>query len=332
MRLLIGTFILSATGTFASAQGVPQPPQAPKAANEAATAMIIAELAAKGGQGSVKNSPLSCEEVNESVQTLADGNRIVRKSTGKMYRNTEGRVRREMPGGMGGMLGTTYSTGQGISIASGFGGQGGLFNTNLTTSRVIEVPSPSVTVTTKGELTIAQQKAIEARAMEMNAKAKEMGATAPLAVTGQLTPLYSTGVMAPVPAQGLMGAYTMGSQSSKYDIRTEELGTRDFEGVSAEGTRRTTTIPAYAIGNERPIEIVYERWFSKELGLVVYSKNTDPRFGEQTYRLTSIVRAEPDPSLFAVPLKRGTTEPSTVYRVAGTPTVINTTKTPKPQN
>ena len=128
-------------------------------------------------------------------------------------------------------------------------------------------------------------------------------------------------------------AYTVGGQNSKYDVKTEELGTRDFEGVSAQGTRKTTTIPADAIGNERPIEIVYERWFSKELGLVVYSKNTDPRFGEQIYKLTNIVRAEPDPSLFALPVKKATGEPATVYRVvAGTPIVVNTAKPAKPQN
>ena len=80
-------------------------------------------------------------------------------------------------------------------------------------------------------------------------------------------------------------------------------------------------------------EIVYGRWFSKELGLVVYSKNTDPRFGEQTYKLTNIVRAEPDPSLFAVPVKKLSGEQSTVYRVvAGTPVVVKSTKPAKPQN
>jgi hypothetical protein len=31
------------------------------------------------------------------------------------------------------------------------------------------------------------------------------------------------------------------------------------------------------------------------------SKHNDPRFGEQTYRLTNIVRSEPDASLFTVP-------------------------------
>ena len=83
--------------------------------------------------------------------------------------------------------------------------------------------------------------------------------------------------------------------------KTEQLGTRDFEGVTAEGTRTLTTLPAGSIGNERDIEIVYERWYSKDLQLIVYSRHSDPRFGEQIYRLTNISRSEPDRSLFIVP-------------------------------
>src|SRR2546423_2817909 len=43
----------------------------------------------------VKGAPYSAEAVNESVQPLADGNRIVRKSTSLVYRDSEGRTRRE---------------------------------------------------------------------------------------------------------------------------------------------------------------------------------------------------------------------------------------------
>lgn len=43
----------------------------------------------------VKGAPYSAEAVNETVQTLADGNRIVRKSTSLVYRDSEGRTRRE---------------------------------------------------------------------------------------------------------------------------------------------------------------------------------------------------------------------------------------------
>src|SRR5262245_55117319 len=83
--------------------------------------------------------------------------------------------------------------------------------------------------------------------------------------------------------------------------RTETLGTREMEGVMAEGTRATITIPAGAIGNQSPIEIVSERWYSPELQTVIFSRRADPRFGETTYRLTNIVRAEPAAELFQVP-------------------------------
>jgi hypothetical protein len=83
--------------------------------------------------------------------------------------------------------------------------------------------------------------------------------------------------------------------------RTESLGTSVIEGVQAEGTRTTVTIPAGSIGNQAPIDMVSERWFSPELGVVVLSRRSDPRFGETTYRLQNIVRAEPAPELFQVP-------------------------------
>ena len=111
-------------------------------------------------------------------------------------------------------------------------------------------------------------------------------------------------------------AVTVNRNGQKWETRTEQLGVQNFEGVDAEGTRTITTIPADAIGNERPIEIVYERWYSKELQMIVYSKHSDPRFGEQTYRLTNINRSEPDPSLFQVP---------TSYRIVNEPTFFNRT-------
>jgi len=85
------------------------------------------------------------------------------------------------------------------------------------------------------------------------------------------------------------------------DVRTEDLGKQTIEGVMAEGTRTITTIPAGQIGNERSIEIVSERWYSPELQTVVLSKQTDPRHGENVYRLTGISRKEPDKSLFEIP-------------------------------
>jgi hypothetical protein len=82
---------------------------------------------------------------------------------------------------------------------------------------------------------------------------------------------------------------------------TEDLGQQVLEGVLARGTRRTQTIPAGTFGNERPIQIVADQWYSPELEAVVSSRSYDPRVGETTYRLVNVVRAEQSPDLFAVP-------------------------------
>jgi hypothetical protein len=71
--------------------------------------------------------------------------------------------------------------------------------------------------------------------------------------------------------------------------------------VEVEGTRTTTTIAAGAIGNERPIEIIDERWFSPDLNVTVMTRHADPRSGETTYKLTNIQRVEQVRSLFEVP-------------------------------
>ena len=81
----------------------------------------------------------------------------------------------------------------------------------------------------------------------------------------------------------------------------EQLGTTFMEGVAVEGVRTTMIIPAGQIGNEQPINIVSERWTSPDLKVLVMSKQSDPRFGETTYRLANLSRGEPSPQLFEIP-------------------------------
>ena len=85
------------------------------------------------------------------------------------------------------------------------------------------------------------------------------------------------------------------------NAKKESLGEQLFDGVKAEGTRTTITIPAGEIGNERAIEMIMERWYSPELQTVVMTRHSDPRFGETVYKLININRSEPAKSLFEVP-------------------------------
>src|SRR5262249_38057504 len=89
-----------------------------------------------------------------------------------------------------------------------------------------------------------------------------------------------------------------GEQSN---VTTTSLGTQTINGVTAEGTRTTRTIPAGAIGNANAIAITNERWDSPDLQIVVMSKGSDPFMGETTFQLTNIEKQEPEASLFQVP-------------------------------
>jgi hypothetical protein len=84
-------------------------------------------------------------------------------------------------------------------------------------------------------------------------------------------------------------------------LKQESLGTQTINGLVAEGTRTTHTIPAGQIGNEKALQVVSERWYSADLQIVLKSSRTDPRFGTTTYTVTNLQRTEPAASLFTVP-------------------------------
>lgn len=98
----------------------------------------------------------------------------------------------------------------------------------------------------------------------------------------------------------------------------EDLGVQNVNGVLAKGTRTTITIPVGQIGNDRALQVVNERWYSDDLGMIVKSSNSDPRFGTNTYELTNIVRAAPDPALFQIPADYAVNENKAMYRTIET--------------
>jgi Ca2+-binding EF-hand superfamily protein len=93
------------------------------------------------------------------------------------------------------------------------------------------------------------------------------------------------------------------------EAKKESLGTRKFDGVNAEGTKITVEIPIGQIGNDKPIYVITEKWFSPELQMVVYSKHTDPFIGEVTFQLVNIKIGEPSAELFKIPSNYKVIEP-----------------------
>lgn len=226
----------------------------------------------------VKGAPYSAEALTESTQTLSDGNRIVNKSTASVYRDSEGRTRRE----------------QSLRAIGPFANEG-------KPSQTIHISDPVAAVSY-----VLDPRAQVARKMPPMRFTFNFKTPPPDPTSGGHAvkepfriELHSEGVMDKKMTE--TGVAMGWVEKKNPNARTESLGTQNIGGVEAEGTKTTVTIPAGKIGNERPIEIVGERWYSPELQIVVMTKHIDPRFGENTYRLANIDRTEPARSLFEVP-------------------------------
>jgi hypothetical protein len=114
-------------------------------------------------------------------------------------------------------------------------------------------------------------------------------------------------------------AFRAGPGVSKSEAATpapidEDLGAQEVNGVLAKGTRTTINIPVGQIGNDRALQVVNERWYSDELGMIVKSSNSDPRFGTTTYELVNISRVAPDPSLFQIPADYTVNEEKAMFK------------------
>ena len=92
-----------------------------------------------------------------------------------------------------------------------------------------------------------------------------------------------------------------GPSKQQQETRVEDLGIKDFNGISTQGTRVTRAIPAGEEGNERPLVVINETWTSKELGLIFMTIRDDPRTGRTVTEYEEFTRGEPNPDLFTPP-------------------------------
>lgn len=235
----------------------------------------------------VKGAPYSAQALTETTQTLSDGNRIINKSAASVYRDSEGRTRREQTLRAIGPFATAGEPPQTIFINDPVTGVNYALDPR---SRVARKMAPM-----RFEFKFAPPPGGEGQGP---AGGPPQGPPPERAEVHAQVFFRSAAPPPPGAEGGVVMAWHGGPERNG---KTESLGKQTIEGVEAEGTRNTTTIPAGEIGNERPVEIIFERWYSPELQTVVMTRHADPRFGETIYRLTNISRDEPARSLFEVP-------------------------------
>jgi len=201
----------------------------------------------RGGEF-VRGAPYTGTAVTDTTQILADGNRIVNRSSAQLARDNEGRTRRE-------------------ETVSNFG--------PLATepSRLVFITDPVARV--EYVLNLGDR----------TATVRKLEGTRIITVEQKHDSEASNPIQSPAPTESHQDA----------------LGVDVIEGLACDHMMLYETIPAGSIGNERPISITSETWASPALHLLVVRKKKDPRFGETVYKITQVVRGDPDSSLFQVP-------------------------------
>jgi hypothetical protein len=262
----------------------------------------------------VKGAPYSGEEVNSSTQMLADGTRIHHENRTTVYRDSEGRVRRETPeqitimdpvAGASYFLNPKTMTAQKAPVMMNYVVRRTGVEREGTAGTVVRTDSTFTMTTSKGGETsvVINGDPVDPKLMaEALAKAKQHGEAVALSSPGEKV-MVEKMVLDKTTAERMAVEKGMMAFEAKSSARgkTEDLGKMAMEGVTAEGTRTTSTIETGAIGNDRPIQIVTERWYSPELQTVLSTKTTDPRMGEISFQLTNVRRGDPGAYLFQVP-------------------------------
>jgi hypothetical protein len=283
------------------------------AAAQDSTPLQIKMLDVKGGVmgRTVKGAPYSATEVNDTSQTLADGTRIHNETQTQVWRDSEGRVRRE--------------TGSQIMIYDPVAGASYSINTKNQTARKLPLGTYLFTTTGDGSKTTSQYFRFSSSETSADVVKKELDTVQTKLATAhaeysanhpdvkktdqdmaevkrnmETLTLEGQGMGMGVGA-GMGGGFATARAGARAKGVVQSLGKRMIEGVNADGTSETSTIETGAIGNDRPIQSVNERWYSSDLQTVMMSRHSDPRTGEETFKLINVSRTEPPPYLFQIP-------------------------------
>ncbi len=242
------------------------------------------------GAQSVTGSPFSATEQTHSLQILGDGSRIEQSNSAQISRDYEGRTRREP-------VSATSEKAAMVTIQDPVAGVNYLLDPLNKTANKLPLPKLlSARVVAPGQAVASASITATATASSTSPSTTVHvagGGELPQVMSFRTSPVNIDSAAAPV---------------------QDDLGTQNVNGVLAKGTRSTITIPTGQIGNDRPLQVVNERWYSEELGMLIKTSNSDPRFGTTTYELTNISRAAPDPALFQVPADYSINESKAMFR------------------
>ena len=285
-RLIVGfAAVVLIAPAVVRAQGASSPATTQPVAAQAEAARQVMPTV-QGGRGGIvaravetkitPGRPYAAETVTETTQVLGDGTRISRRSATKVYRDGEGRTRREMLADDGSV--------RSIAISDPVAHVNYSLDPNAKTAfkSTVNVVAPS--------------------GMSTYTLTSRDGSTGTYTARGEGGGAATATVSGGGGRGGGVGGGMMRTpEKDDPNVKKEDLGLQNIEGVMAAGSRTTTTIPAGQIGNDKDIRIVSEQWFSDELQVLVMTRHSDPRSGETVYRLRNILRAEPDQHLFTVP-------------------------------
>jgi hypothetical protein len=231
----------------------------------------------------VTGAPYSAQIVTETVQPFADGNSITHTSTSTVYRDSQGRMRREQNINM---VGPSQASGSSVQFIT------------------IDDPVAGIHYTLNPAKMIATELAAWGATMSATSGGNVAKKVIPNDGSNVSVTYFSSGDGVAVAGGrgGTGAAISVASGAVAADnLTTESLGAETMQGLSCLGTRVTRTIPAGQIGNAQPILITTDKWYSQDLQIEVKTVHSDPRTGTTTTALVNLSRNEPNPALFTVP-------------------------------
>lgn len=261
----------------------------------------------------LKGAPYSAVGTTEIVTTQADGKRVTRTNTMRYFRDGLGRTRTEYSLAAIGPF-VVDEAQRIVTITDPIAGKSYVLHPAQKHADVSNLAA-------KG----AQQASASSGAIFLGGSFTMNGRSTGPSMPGVSTNGARTSTFPPPPSPSVENSGTTSRLQSSSRIRRDRerapepapvpvcgtaaarnaeptsIGERRIEGLKVTGSRLEFTLERGAVGNDQPIKVRTDQWFSPELGVVVSSSSNDPMIGDSTYRLEQIVRGEPEAALFEVP-------------------------------